>query len=319
MNGVFKCCLKPFNNLICVSCLNVFHSSCLARKKGHTTVFGHRICCSSECEAEYQENESKADAYKDQLDKYKVELTQKDSYIRRQRKLSLDLESSAREIEDDYLEQLRVYKRKLSELKVKLSELEGENKTLGETLDRCINDLELANNKIKDLGEARNGLLSTIETLSEENKILSDLVERSVVCGKCRSSRAAEMMASMCTQTDGIDPALGAGPIMTGRGSEDLGGGHRRLDCINSNVLVLTDGYGKYLYSFLKNQMSDCALLRIVSKPGASFREISKTSECYIDDLSNNGFVIVIVNPNNLPVFSRDLAYLANKCFSNRM
>lgn len=85
--------------------------------------------------------------------------------------------------------------------------------------------------------------------------------------------------------------------------------------CILNKVLVLTDGYGKFMYESLRRQMSDSASLRIVCKPGASFREISANSECYINNLSENDFVIMIVHPDNLPVSLHDVTYLANKCF----
>lgn len=334
MGSKFKCCLKPFNNLVCVRCLNVFHPSCLERKKGHILLLGYKVYCSSECEAEDSENEDKVTAYQKQLERLKVDLIQKDSYIRRQRKLSLDLESSACEIEGEYEKQKKAFHQNVSELKQKLAKMKDENMKLEEALERCSRDLEEANNKFRGVDETKKCMLTTIQTLDAENKVLSsEVLDLKTIY---KDFHTLKQVSDGCTQTE-VPECASEVPdcaLVTNSGTatdgKSLIENHQQLDdaCvrpklpnspgsgrISNNVLVLTDGYGKFLYDSLRREMIDSVSLRVVCWPGASFKQISRNSECYISDLSENDFVIVILNPDNLPVSLHDVTYLANRCF----
>ena len=71
MEGNFKGCLKkPFTNFVCVTCLEVFHTSCLERKK-YTTIRGHKIYCSGVCDWEGTDFEDKINRFKKEILKLK--------------------------------------------------------------------------------------------------------------------------------------------------------------------------------------------------------------------------------------------------------
>lgn len=124
MSEFFKCCkTKTNSNLICVTCKNIFHPSCMKRSRGYRVVDQNLIWCSAECECSSGDEESDAiKALQITIRDLRRDLQIKDAHIERIKRNSTAFENDATEIEAKLLSENEAYKLKMNELKQELKE-----------------------------------------------------------------------------------------------------------------------------------------------------------------------------------------------------
>lgn len=88
----------------------------------------------------------------------------------------------------------------------------------------------------------------------------------------------------------------------------------------NTNkVLLLTDGYGKYLYNSLAQKLFSDFELSVLCKPGANLNNIIDGIEPFISDFGVSDFVVLFVGPQCGNVSEGRIRDLANKCFHSNL
>lgn len=203
---------------------------------------------------------------------------------------------------DNHITQIARFKDEVAELNTLLSELHKKNNELETYLTKIKSDLEHSEEERTWLSDVKINMLTTIETLNEEKRVfINDIEDLKRIIANFRNCKSPSkpLLENKSTQTK-----KSALPRI-------------KVDIPNicKNVLVLTDGYGKYLYNSLKQYLGESVKLQLVSKPNASFRDITLSADCYIREFSSHDYVIVLLDPNNLPVSLHDITLLANKCF----
>lgn len=147
---MFKCCQnKNFSNYCCVSCLNIFHPSCLERKTEWKIVDGYKIYCSEQCKTE-KENQIDSNQLNDQLIRLKAEY-----------------EVKCKEIE--------ALKAKCIEYKTKLNK-EQKNSADSKTFQLSQNDIKyISQSVVKTVEPLLDRLSSTVVgSLESNNKQMAD-------------------------------------------------------------------------------------------------------------------------------------------------
>ncbi|CAG9769895.1 unnamed protein product [Ceutorhynchus assimilis] len=149
---LFKCCKKPLNSLVCVSCLNVFHPSCGERIRGFSEFRGHQIFCSNKCKDTKNNEEQTTGSLRakildlemclNQLELDKDETIQQlesklskvfessdeqKKYIKKQRRLTQEFTEEAQLVEERYLREIGELETCNRELRRKNIELEKSN------------------------------------------------------------------------------------------------------------------------------------------------------------------------------------------------
>ena len=95
----------------------------------------------------------------------------------------------------------------------------------------------------------------------------------------------------------------------------DLGDATLKPDYRPPKIVVLTDGFGKYIFQPLKKTLGSKFSVQVFSKPYAPFKEVVSTIDCLAESLTHKDYVIVLTGLLDSNIRIRDITYLANKCF----
>lgn len=135
MAPTFKCCKKAFIHYVCTECSQVFHKSCLMRKKNVQFTVDHKIKCNG-CNSRNPREDSGEESSllleeKSLLEKTISDLTvdsdEKDTYIQRLRREKDLLLDEAMRAEEELTEVIRRKDVLIEELQARVSELERIN------------------------------------------------------------------------------------------------------------------------------------------------------------------------------------------------
>lgn len=200
---VFKCCKnKNCPNLCCVRCHSIFHASCIAGKRSIKRLEMHKILCSKECEKEYlraedglgslesraaglynelqeknlqlvrvtDEREGEVKELQQEIDRLSAANADMTSYISRKKRETSDFHDEVLAAERQLEEELGLGKKTISNLNMEIVKLMERGSALQDgvaLLESRVRELEAC---IGELGDVNRSLLTTIETLSQENE-----------------------------------------------------------------------------------------------------------------------------------------------------
>ncbi|CAG9824527.1 unnamed protein product [Phaedon cochleariae] len=232
----FKCCKnKEFSNLCCIKCLDVYHPSCIDRKKYSKQLGGHKIYCSESCEkldAEEkrhkdilqginsklkQENHEKmmfiekleiqsmerVEELQLTIDKLTVEIKEKDTYIKRIQRRTQDFESEIAEQEnrDD-----RIFKEqmdKMTKLNTELKNLKQKEYMYEEEIETKTLMVRTLENDIKELNILSRNMVETIRIIELQNeRYCKELTELSKELNQYKQGDSQYKAARVKTSND---------------------------------------------------------------------------------------------------------------------
>lgn len=202
MAAIFKCCRnKDCSNVCCFQCLNIFHHSCVAKKKSVIQLEAHKIICSKECERLKNERENTLDNMTLQLDKLSNDVRVRDEaivrmeeegeqriselydeirkltadnegrvvFIQKLERRSIDFEDEVHSAELKYISEIDGQKIKIVNLNKEILEIVHKNHALKEECEGMKAELEKLRGEIRECDQMRKSMLISIETLTEEN------------------------------------------------------------------------------------------------------------------------------------------------------
>lgn len=176
MDRSLKCCKnKEFSNFCCISCMGIFHPSCMERNKDVLRLGGYRIYCSAQCQLKAEADEQcdtkrleEIDDLKKELNVLRKELSEKDIFIKRLKRRSQVFADEVSEAEDKLNAQLTEQSNRIAELTTEITRL---NRIKSELITKIESDESVTqlNNNIRDLTDTNRQMITSISVLEEEN------------------------------------------------------------------------------------------------------------------------------------------------------
>ncbi|KAG5872125.1 hypothetical protein JTB14_013445 [Gonioctena quinquepunctata] len=208
MERKFKCCKKDFGNLLCITCCDIFHPSCLDRKTKYKELGSFKIYCSQNCELKDAEKKQDADKLVNDIKKLKNDVSQRDETINkleyekdekitelmkridelekdtkereadyiRARKKKQDFEDEAYETEILYVNKQREHELLISQLQKGINDVKKRNGSLEEELKQKTDEIHKHIRDLESLQEVNAEMLGTIRTLEMNNITYSNEV-----------------------------------------------------------------------------------------------------------------------------------------------
>ena len=260
--------------------------------------------------------------------KLKNDAALRESHFLRQKRLSLDLENNACEVEQRYEDQLKECKANITELNNKIKDLRDKNSKLTYDLKDHITVMENSKDEIKSYKDLVSSMRISIDTLNEDNKVLATEVEDlKVMMSTSKLQLHEEGLKSL--HLDKKDAATSTEIEQTEKTTKDHQSGpalselekkiNKETECMGKNKIVfLTDDYGKRLLKFLTHYLNRFCV-QLITKPSARFKDLVFTADCYVNNLSCNDYVVVLAGINDNDIRLGDITLLANKCFHTNL
>lgn len=319
--GQFKCCkTKNFNNFCCKVCFGIFHDSCISRRKGVVFVEGHLILCSKECMERLTKNEEvnklsvrklnsgkeiyekKDEAleelkkkYEDDLkslNKYTEELSldndNKDFYIKSLLKTIQDFEIQTNEHKQSITLRFDSQKKLINNLNKERNEILKVNEVMKVNLEDSLSQVRIFEERLKEFNEIRKDMLQTIKTLTEDNKVYASEVFK--LKNKLAITRT-DAIEDTCSNSNNssINKVTNVDPNKTNSKAEGIS---RR------KIMILSDEYGRYLDSFIKNKCNSVTTETII-KPGALFQNVIEDIVSLTRNYTLNDYVLIVAGTND--------------------
>lgn len=122
-NGkIFECCKKAFLNCICINCSNVYHRTCLTKKKETIQYLtGNKIIC---CQSQEVDSEVDVSALEKTIQDLSDETQMKEKHIEKFKKIKDDIMEEALRNESDMLLRMEEQQKLIGELRNHIKELE---------------------------------------------------------------------------------------------------------------------------------------------------------------------------------------------------
>lgn len=93
----------------------------------------------------------------------------------------------------------------------------------------------------------------------------------------------------------------------------------RKIKKPKNNLVILTDDFGKMLYDAIDKSMGDSYVTQLVTKPYAGIRDIIQNSDCYVKDLTDKDYVVLMAGLNDTDIRKDDIILLSNMCFRTNL
>lgn len=281
MEPTYGCCRnKALSSFCCIVCHDIFHHSCLERRKNVVKLMGHKIYCSSKCQEKNLDEERRIGDFVEDLQKLKKEVEGRDQYIERLKRSSRDFEDEVLATEERYVGKFKelgdVIQRRnqeMEDLKKKMADLEGQLNAISERNSALKNDLE-------NLNTVNKQMVATISTLEIESE------------GYCREAKLLRVeldhyKAQKCHIVCNSNPGIAASGHMT-----------TPVQDSRPKLLLVAGGIGRDLVHFLGEQCGHAYRMQAVLKPNSSNSELINTA---IRDSSHfTRDDVVIIWPFNL-------------------
>lgn len=261
MEPTYGCCKnKALSSFCCIVCHDVFHHSCLERRKNVVRLLGHKIYCSSRCQEKHLDEEKRIEDFVEDVRRLREEVEGRDQYIERLKRSSRDFEDEVLATEEKYVGKFKelgdVIQRRnqeLEDLKKRIVDLEGEMNAISERNSILKSDLE-------NLNGVNQQMVTTIGTLEMESE------------GYCREAKLLRVELDHC-KSHGCRVNCGSGsrgavfrhvtaPVQDGR----------------PKLLLVAGGFGRDLVHFLGEQCRHTYQLQAVLKPNSSNSELVDTA-----------------------------------------
>lgn len=315
--NIFKCCSKNQSSFICIICHSIFHNSCLERKPDVVKIGGHRILCSPNCQHNNQLAEEQEANYKQIIERLQNEVAEKENFLKRSKRNSKIFEDEIFESEQEYVNTIQEQKLRIIQLKNEISLFKENDEKFRSDMENSEEQILQLKKQIEELNDMSKSMISTIRILESENKLhLDDL-------SKMQQKATGRTVKSTGIQTD-ISPKYSEILETTTRiATNETNYPIKTLEEIGTiapkQVLLLTDGYGKYMHQHLQKHLNDAYSVLTVCKPHAPFDNLVRVIDCYIDRFTSKDYVILLLGPE-IRNFSRKwIKILSNKCFSTNL
>lgn len=314
----FKCCKnKVFNNLYCIVCFDVFHPSCIERKKHFKELGGCKIYCSQNCENKDNYKKEETDKLYEKIDSLKKEnseknillqkneydkneeieqmqavineisktLEEKNNHIKRLNKRTRDFENEALELEREDVEKLKEQINVINDLNKQISDFHEMQKLHKSELQNKNDKIVSLEDEIKDLDRISRQMLESIKLLEGENARYNwELKNLTHDINKFSNTTHKRVESTKNINELAHEVTKPMNDItVTRRGDKD-----------NKNkILILCDEGGRNLGRLLNLQLKDKYSIETIIKPGACLKDVIE----YIDRLTKtftlNDFVII--------------------------
>lgn len=288
MDAKFKCCKKDVTNIICISCFNFFHPSCLERKTKAIRIGGPRILCSEECQRKYNED-TKDDCIKkleEELDELANELKQKDSYINKLKRRTQDFEDEVTEAEIMVTERMENQQREIMKLNKIIMEKEEDKQELVQILENQKHISSKFEDNIKHLEMLNNQLLTTIKVMEEENLVIKEeiLHLKKELKGNVEKPRVV-LTGNIRSNSGTLENTKNSGTS-------------RKIPLQRKKrILIVCDETGRGVDRELRKHLGDFEILTI-SKPGADMNNLLVNIEQLIEDFTLDDHLIILGGSN---------------------
>lgn len=189
--------------MCCIQCLNIFHYSCIAKKKSVIQLEAHKVICSKECEKQRKDRENEMEVMTGQFDKLVMELREKKEsllkieeeseikiaelydeigrltienkekgvFIQRLERRSTDFEDEVLSTEQNYISKIDEQKVRICKLNKEILEFVQKNSALKDECERVRVELDRVKKEVSECNQLRESMLISIETLTEENHV----------------------------------------------------------------------------------------------------------------------------------------------------
>lgn len=275
MEPMYRCCKKTLTCFSCVGCGDVFHPSCLQRRKNVIRLGSHRIYCSDKCQEEVIERESKIENFVEDIKRLTKEVEDWEQYAQRLKKGSSVFEEEVLQTEQKYLDKLSELNDLIQHREIELKELGDRFRQLEQELETVGGENEKLRRVISELNSISSEMVSTIRILETENE---------------RYSRQAKLLTA----------ELEHHKSEKGRvrfGGQKVDGTYRyRATQIRDNrprMLLVAGNCGRGLIHFLDAQCRSSYCVQAVLKPGSSNTELIDSALAGSKDFSKKDVVIL--------------------------
>lgn len=226
---------------------------------------------------------------------------------------SQNLDVSDLETEKNLSEETELLKSEIKKIKENLSEVIEQNNIVGNKIADMMKKNENLETKLSELNRLKQKLLSRIQELEKENNLVSDDLKKT-------KAEYLELQEGIKTMSENNHNKQNRNLEMDGKKTLKTSEITRQSgECKQSNrLVVLTDNFGNHLYNHLSKHLQNCNI-QVIRKPGASFKEIVDSCDCYVKDLTNNDYVIMLAGTNDKNVRVSDIKLLTNKCFHTNL
>lgn len=334
MDRCFNCCKKDFNNYCCKVCLEIYHPSCLERRKEHVVISGYKILCSRECQkidndAEFREGQN-ARMISDRIDELLSMNREKDSYIQTMKKRATDFENEVFNTERKYVDEVNVYKAKIIDLNKEIVDYLNRNSSLQAECDKLKAGLERLGMEIGECNKSRDSMLTSIETLTEENRAyineLKQIKRDSFnLRNNSKTYKKLSLMPVVTWESRGLHKSK-VGQSHSGEAVHDAGVDGEKRSCIGDiaddisrvgiaanvvtlphetldrkcRVLILCDESGRYICNQLRQTLKSTQFsVETIIKPNARLEDVVGNMDKLTRDFSTRDYVIVMAGKNN--------------------
>ena len=228
----------------------------------------------------------------DEMEKLKQDIKEKESFIKRLKRQTQDFEDEVFTTEQNFAVTIGEQKTEIINLNEKMMKLRHMTEELQQKIklfetrmqQSQIKEEQLCT-KISHLNDIKVSMTTTIEALSEDNKAYVSEVEdlRAKLLAFQYEKSYFHEKVSVSVQTDSGDDSRNCE-------TENI----ETCAKPNTKVIVFTDTYGKFLYGPLKRELGDNTDLQVICKPNATFKVLISHIESYLNDFTENDFVIVL-------------------------
>lgn len=276
MEASYGCCKnKPLTGLCCVVCHEIFHPSCLQRRKDAVKIGFHKIYCSSNCQEKLLSEEERQSDFDKVIQGLREEIKGRDQYIERLRKQSRDFEDEVCNTEQGYIVKLRELgdtalrrEAKLEELRIAIAGLQEELNALKDLNKKLNIDLGDMNTINRDMVETIRTLEAECETYGREAKLLQ--FELSQLKQQSHNTKA-----SKCLLMSGPTPKLT-------RPKEN-----------RPRLLLVSGAFGRGLVDLLGKQSGGSYSMQAILKPNSTNSELISTAVENSKNFTKRDIVIV--------------------------
>lgn len=297
----FKCCKKDFYNYICVVCLGLYHPSCMERKGSVMKLGKCKICCSEQCQKEYEGREEEKKTLHQRLEKVENDCKEKDMYILRLKRQSQDFEDEVVNVEGRYVRELVEQKNVIINLNKEIEGLQVRNEQWQREFDEREQSVVKLERDIVELSTINKEMISTIRTLEEGNRCLLNELERikEKVSMETRSDEYREQAiegdgCGRCDETS--ESRAQAGILNTVKVLNDAA---LYTKSEGKRLLILCDETARHLNGKIKGSLNSRSFqVESVMKPGAWFGSVisswNVTKNC-----TSNDYILIMAGVND--------------------
>lgn len=326
----YSCCRnKELNNYCCIICHNIYHKSCMERKKEAVIIEKHKIYCGKKCAEKDESDDIKT--LKELIDELQKEIIEKDAYINKQKRNHVVFEQDAMEIEEQYKNEIDKYRSTVGHLQQIINKEVEKNSEISKRNEEAKSNAHATKLELENLifqnKEFKNKLIAlqneydiTVQKL--EFLQLEKLKEGEIKQTESRGFQTTEKLEKQLhPSTDNINSAMKTQIKLKNSEieTENYNFGNTENDNIGdpakkseshstsqfnnskkNRVLLLTDGRGKQLNTLIRKKTNNEYDILTFIKSGALMNRVIENIEHLAKDLTHLDHLVIMAGSNDL-------------------